>query len=475
MKTTLIRCIGALLFGLLFYNQDLGLNMVIFSLVAITAVFIVRPTLLRRKPFLMAAALYLVSAIFVFTVNSLLAITTCIFTFIVFAGSISGFHNSVYVQWLNGIYQSSLGGLHHRIDTSTSTVPARKSKHNYGFILLTIVIVVTLVSLFASLYGQANPILGEWIASINLDAINVQWMLTTLMGYYLLLNITSTAELDILTTADRKASTSLVHSNITEEREHVLKKELVLGSILLVALNALILLFIATDIWYIFQDPLADAPVLSKTVHQGVNALIISIIIAITTILILFRGDLNFYKKSNTLRALTYLWIALNIVIILSTAYKNYMYSSGFGLTYKRIGVFVYLTLCISGLIITYFKIARKHNFLFTIQANARVAFILMIVISSFSWDRTITAYNLRQVASPDIQYLLTMSDTNGDLLHAFAKANPKKNMNRKRIEERYQQHLKSLSKQTWQSKTLRGILNPKIENYDVTETETSY
>lgn len=475
MKTMLIRLTGALLFSLLFYGQQLGLNMVLFALVAIFSVFITRPELLKRRLLLLAASFYLLSALFVFTTYSKLSIFSCLIAFLVFVGSISGFNNAIYVQWINDLYQASLGSLHQRMNVSSSATSKKESKYNYGFILLTIVVVVTLVSVFASLYGQANPILGRWIRSINLDFINVQWLLTTFVGYYVVLNITSTAELDIVTIADREATTSLLPKTIDQEKAALLKKEQLLGSILLTALNVLILLFISTDIWYVLHDPLAQASQLSKTVHEGVNALLISIIIAITTILVLFRGDLNFYKKSELLHKLTYLWIALNILIILITAYKNSMYSSGFGLTYKRIGVFIYLTLCISGMITTYIKIARKQNLLFMIQANARVAFVVLLVISSFNWDRTITTYNLKELATPDIHYLLTQLEDNEDLLYVFAQAHPDIPLDRKRITARYQSWQNTLSEQSWQSKTLLGILHPNTKSYEVTDLQTPY
>ncbi|AWH74195.1 hypothetical protein DCS32_08475 [Dokdonia sp. Dokd-P16] len=474
MKTSIIRCLGAILFSLLFYGQSLGLNMLLFAIITVVAVLIIRSETKFNKSFLLAAGLYLLSAVFVFTVNSLLAITTCILAFIVFAGSISGIKNAVYIQWLNGLYQSLLGALHSMMNPNKD-IPKGKSNHNYKFIILTIAVVTTLVVVFATLYGKANPILGEWIAAINLDFVNFNWILTAAMGYYLILNLTSKAELDIITSIDRDASTTLSEQPISDIKATSLHREQLLGTILLGALNALIVLFIITDIWYVLHDPLEDAATLSTTVHDGVSALVTSIIIAITTILILFRGELNFYKKSETLRHFTYVWIALNIVIILLTAYKNYMYSSGFGLTYKRIGVFIYLTLCISGMVTTYVKIARKHNLLFMLKSNTRAAFILLIIISSFNWDRAITTYNLHEVGTPDISYLLSMRSSNGDILYAFAKAHPEKPMNRTSIQHRYEQWQSSLSRETWQSKTLLGLLHPNTSTYEITDTRTRY
>lgn len=458
MKNTFTRLIGALSFSLLFYNQDFGLNLLLYAIIAIFSICIIRPTFIKRDDFIIAAILYFVSGVFVFTAHTTLSMVTYCITFLVFTGSLSGHNNTVYVQWFNGIYQSLLGAIHQRLHGTSETKIATK-KYDYGFVLLASSIVISLVLLFTWLYGQANPILGNWISKVHFDFINIRWILTTIMGYILILNISSRAELDILTHPDRQAS-NVLSDKIIKDPSHRLHKEQLLGTISLVALNVLILLFIITDFWYLLKDPLSDATTLSKTVHEGVNALVISIIIAITTILILFRGDLNFYKKSSSLRALTYVWIAFNIVIIILTAYKNYLYSTGFGLTYKRIGVFIYLLLCISGMVTTYFKVARKHNFLFMIQVNARVAFLTLILISSYSWDRTITRYNLNTMAAPDIAYLLSLSTSNSDILYAYAKANPKQIGHHREIESKYNKWQEDLKQQTWQSTTLRSMLN---------------
>ena len=129
MKTSIIRCLGAILFSLLFYGQRLGINILLFSIVAVVAVLIIRPETKTNKSLIFSAGLYVLSALFVFTVNSLLAITTCILAFIVFAGSISGIKNAVYVQWLNGIYQSTLGVLHSKMSPNKD-IPEIKNNHN---------------------------------------------------------------------------------------------------------------------------------------------------------------------------------------------------------------------------------------------------------------------------------------------------------------------------------------------------------
>lgn len=476
MKRQLILWIGALGFSTLFYHQNLGLNMFIFAIIAVIAVYLVRKEAFKRNDMRFASLLYLATSLFVFTNHSILAICMSFMSFIVFAGSISGIQNAIYVQGLNGLYQTFLGALHQRLDPKSEKKPQQDSKkRDYGFIILCVVLVIALPIIFASLYSKINPIFEKWIAAIDLSFINFTWLLFTGMGYILLRNISSKASLDILTTMDRNIPQHLTEKPISEKESTLLHKEQLLGSLVLGVLNALILFFLVVDIWYVANNPLQHASELSRTVHEGVNALIVSIIIAITLILIFFRGNLNFYKNSKRLRTLTYIWITLNGVLVMVTALKNYIYITDFGLTYKRIGVVIYLTLCIIGLYTTYLKVAQRKNVIYMVRINARIAFFIIILMSSFSWNREITRYNLSHVKRPDLKYLTAMRSNNSDLLYAFAKANPEKFSQESllHIEQKYYTYMEALSGQSWQSKTLAGITTPipslplKIDSYE--------
>ena len=478
MKKQLLLIIASLGFSTLFYKQDFGLNMLLFAFFSIALVSYFHPAAIKRKEYWVTAFLYLASASFVFTNNSALSIMNTFLTFLVFVGSVSGIKNSVYVQWFNGLYQTFMGSLHQKIhrDSKTKVIVRPHTYYDFKFILLSLIIVISLVAVFSSLYSKANPIFEQGLAAIDLSFINISWLLFFVIGYLLLYNITATAELDIMTTSEREIDTLLKENTLSEKQQQRLQKENRLGILVMLTLNALILLFICTDVIYVLQNPLDNGIALSKTVHDGVNALVTSIVIAIILILILFRGDINFYKNNRNLKTLTFIWIGLNVIIILITAYKNYLYSSGFGLTYKRIGVFIYLLLCISGMVTTYFKVAKRYGLYVMFRINARVAFMVMVIVGSFSWDRTITRFNLEQVAQPDMEYLYDMSYHNGDLLHAYAKqpdgqseVQPPKNLNHDKIQNRYERWQGVLSKETWQSKTLNGLLNnPTYEKSEI-------
>ncbi|WP_299679218.1 DUF4153 domain-containing protein [uncultured Dokdonia sp.] len=461
MKRQLTLWISALGFSTLFYEQDLGINLFIFAIIAVVVVAIMRTEVFKRKDMCIATFIYLLTSLFVFTNHSALAVFMSFITYIVFAGTISGSKNAIYVQGINGIYQSVVGALHYHMTPKKERKEITpKKKRDYGFIMLTVVLVVGLPIIFATLYSNINPIFEKWIAAIDLSFINLSWVIITVMGYLLLNNITSPASLDLLIDADKNAPQNLISTPISETQEPLLHKEQLLGSLVIGVLNTLIIFFLIVDIWYVTNNSFQHASELSKTVHEGVNALIASIMIAITLILIFFRGNLNFYKKSRRLRILTYVWIILNCVLVIITAYKNYIYITDFGLTYKRIGVGIYLSLCIAGLVTTYLKVAYRKNVLYLVRLNARIVFIVIVMMSSFSWNREIARYNLSHVKRPDLMYLESMRSNHMDLLYAFAKAHPEKfpPTRMEAIIYNYNNYIKKLQNQTWQSKTLQGM-----------------
>ncbi len=455
MKTNGFSLLGALGFSLLFYKQDFGFNTLLFAILSIILLLTLRPSVFKHRETWWTGLAYVLSALFVFTTDAILAIVTNGIAFIIFIGSIQAAKNSIFVKALNGLYNLSLGSIHFFFSKKETpeTQKANKDAVRGGFILLTFILTVLFVVLFSWLYSKANPVFKGWLDKIDLSFINFGWLCFTLMGFFLIKNLLAPVSLDTLTEAEKELPKTITPSKKGINLEF-LRKEHFLGCALIGALNILILLFLLTDITYLWQNPFENSTTLSKAVHEGINALIGSILIAITLLLLLFRGDLNFYKQNIILKKLSFIWIGLNILLILLTAYKNGLYVSGYGLTYKRIGVFIYLLLCISGLISSAIKISHMKNVYYLIRINVAIGFVILLLISSFNWDRSITRYNLSQLEQPDFSYLTSLSLANSNLIYAFAKAKPALLQSHPDITRRYKAYQKQHQKVTWQSQT---------------------
>ena len=225
-------------------------------------------------------------------------------------------------------------------------------------------------------------------------------------------------------------------------------------------LNVLLIFYSITDISHLLSNTSASAATLSNQVHNGINALIASILIAIFIILYFFRGNLNFYKENATLQNLSYTWIFLNILLVVLIAIKNNAYVTSFGFTYKRIGVYVYLCLTVAGLITTYLKVRNIQNLWYLFRVNTQVAFAFLIVASCIDWDYTITNYNLKHAQIVDIEYLIDLTENNAVLLQDFSQQNSLTELEIEKISQKYNSLIKKVSSRSWQEWTSDNLKN---------------
>ncbi len=191
-----------------------------------------------------------------------------------------------------------------------------------------------------------------------------------------------------------------------------------------------------------------------------------SIVIAIVLILYFFRGNLNFFEHNKKIKVLTYLWIGLNVLLIAFTTYKNYGYVEALGLTYKRIGVFVYLLLTLTGLFTTFIKLANLKSFAYLARTNFATLFFLLTVSAAVPWNRLVTGYNLTNIVQPDLDYLIGLPDDNSVQLYSYVQTKPDKlsEENKKRIGEKYDRFSKKQAEKTWQEYSFGNLKNLHVK-----------
>ena len=311
---------------------------------------------------------------------------------------------------------------------------------------------------------NANPVFGSLFEQINLDFISVPWLFFTLLGYILFLHILRPFEAQELIEFDLAQPNEL--ENPTEitliGNKKKLESEHTLGSMVFLALNLLLVFFLVTDIIYLIQENDISNSEYSESVHQGVYALMFSIVCAIALILYFFRGNLNFFEGNKRIKSLTYLWIALNVILVAFTCYKNYAYVEALGLTYKRIGVFVYLLLTLTGLVTAYIKVSEIKNFTYLARTNIATLFAFLVISAIIPWNKTITRYNLTKIENPDIGYLIELGDNNSGQLLKYSKENSQQLTANaiKSIQDKHASFSKEQTEKTWQEYHLYHLLN---------------
>lgn len=201
-----------------------------------------------------------------------------------------------------------------------------------------------------------------------------------------------------------------------------LERERRKGVMLLVLVNVLLLIVNVIDInWVWFGFEVEQGMSLKAFVHEGTWMLICSILLSMVIVLYLFRGNQNFYSRSGGLKKLAVLWVVQNFILGISVFLRNYHYIDYHGLAYKRIGVIVFLALVLVGLVTLFLKIRDRRSFFYLMRVNTWAAFAMMIGLSLVDWDRFIVKFNLQHEnpAEVDIDNYLHMSDRVLPLLYA--------------------------------------------------------
>jgi hypothetical protein len=308
------------------------------------------------------------------------------------------------------------------------------------------------------LYREANPLFDELISKIDLSFINVQWILLAGLGYYLFNNITKPMQVEPLTVKDLNIGNTLFKNDLKDISEENLENEKQLGTVLISLLNLLIIFFLITDVYSLVNSQQLKASEFSYFVHSGINALIASIVLAIVIIIYFFRGDLNFHKNNSIIKKLTYLWIFLNIILVIITAIKDYQYIVSFGFTYKRIGVIIYLFLTSIGLVTTFVKVNKIKNLWYLLRKNAQLAFIVLVISTTINWDKIITNYNIHYAKQMDIKYLINLSNNNTLILKEYSENNNIDDVYEFDIDIKYSEYLKELKNNSWQELTYDNL-----------------
>src|SRR5690606_10821566 len=109
------------------------------------------------------------------------------------------------------------------------------------------------------------------------------------------------------------------------------------GIITLICLNSMLFAFIIIFNVEHFQTTSQQFSAYSSRIHNQINSLIGSIVLAMMVILFYFKGALNFIQNNKILLLLSKIWLGLNGVLVISAAFQNSVYIDALGLTYKRL------------------------------------------------------------------------------------------------------------------------------------------
>ena len=384
-------CITVLLFVILFYHNDIGLNLGLFTVLLVVLAFYAFPKNSRRKDYWLA------------TSGALL----CAFSFAYFQDVASFFGIFLSLHWLSMIAfdpdQKMIKALLlvplnyimmlPKVFSTKLNVSKSRTNRTIQRIMALVLIPLGITAVFVFMYVVSSSVLTGFFEQLSFDFnLNVFHIIALLtIGSILLYNFWFFG----LPRHWFVVNEALPDDFNTDFSEFTLDELLrSSGTITFMLLNIALLVFIGIYGYENFFMP-EEISTISQNVHERVYAVIGSIVLAIGLIMFYFKGYFNFDPGNGLLKKLTFTWIFLNAILIVVTFVKNMQYVSLLGLTEKRIGVFIFLILCLIGLFFTFRKVKFRKTNWFLLHRMMKAFYVTLLLVAIINWSWVITKYNI--------------------------------------------------------------------------------
>ncbi|NVO20084.1 MAG: DUF4173 domain-containing protein [Bacteroidetes bacterium] len=487
MKTTHLRLLalvaGIAIFDFLFYLEAPGLNALLLVPVILTLV-----RLSGRNPFgnrflIISSAGLLLAGIAVSLYSSATSILAYFGTFVIFLGfslepELKSILATMFQSGLNFFMAIPVFG-----SELSEILKIKKMAPTAWKVMKLLLIPLILLFLFTTIYRFANPVFDHWFYYLDLFFRSIlEWLEKYLEIPHIIFLLFTAGLISGIIYRGRHTTGRMIEEPQTDEltrwrkkrarfgsytlRMTALKDEYRIGIMLLFLMSGLLFLVNISEIVWISGSYLdRSAHEMSKQVHEGTGLLILSIFLSMVIMLFLFRKNLNFYPGKKKLISGSGIWILLNGILGLQVGIQNWFYISQYGLTYKRIGVFFFLLLVLTGLALLWIKISRKKTIWYLIKSNSWSFYVLFVLLSLIPWESIMVTYNLRKNApSVDVQNLLELSprtlyllDERKELL--FKAAPERKESIEKSLNERIEDYMDWNNSLSWQSWSLSDRL----------------
>ncbi|GAB3834726.1 DUF4153 domain-containing protein [Hymenobacter jeollabukensis] len=440
--------LGVLAFDVLFWQQGLGLNLAIYTLLAVLALLAGQPRAAWRSGYFRLVLLgALVSCGAVAWYGSATAALACTGSLLM----LWGYANQPPLKQAALALLTGLGAAAQVVTGLPAlllrALPSRDTKAGRaGWYVRLLLVPVLILGVFHMLFVLANPrysqlvgrawqALGEWLGRF-FELLSLGHLLFLVLG----LMVTAAALLRVPLPGlaqwearfgelvrrrrDGVASFSVPRPDFRRRdfRTADLRKEYLAALAVFGLVNLLLLAVNAIDISWIWIDfrpePGFD---LAQFVHEGTYVLIFSILLAMGIVLWFFRRNLNFYQPGlPVLRWGATVWVLQNAVLAVSVGVRNYHYISRMGLAYKRIGVCFFLLLTLFGLLTILLKIWQRRSAFALVRLNSVAAYLVLLALAVGNWEVWIVRYNLT-VGFPQVDYGFLL-DMPGRVLPALVK-----------------------------------------------------
>ncbi len=250
--------------------------------------------------------------------------------------------------------------------------------------------------IFVSLFAEANPVFADLLGYLDPFA----WLTEDGMLRLMFWAFAIAAIWPFLRPARLRRNRVL--SLRAPKTESVIFGEAAILRALLV-FNALFALQTALDLVYLTGGAtLPDGMTYANYAHRGAYPLVATAMLAAGFVLAALR-DGSASAANPLIRRLVYLWVAQNVVLTATAAFRNALYVEAYGLTELRLAAFVWMGLVALGLMLIIARIALRKSGAWLVGRNTMALCATLIAAAAMNTSAFIADYNVSKwLGDPD-------------------------------------------------------------------------
>ncbi|MDF2932457.1 MAG: hypothetical protein K0R36_1788 [Chryseobacterium sp.] len=398
MKTHYYIFLTTALFILLFYNENVGLNLGILGIAYSFLTLFKTPEKNRTKTFLILLVTSVLSSVafawygdfpsFLAVVSSLLLL------------SYRSKNRRMKILLLIPVFVVNCFTFICRFFSFDSWLPKTNTSGLWQKTMAFLLIPLILISIFFGIYSAGSDHFASIFSDYELDINFWQLLVITILGFFIAFNFWNYSVEKLIYKQNHVLENEFNDQDKIQKPTYSfldLNSERMSGVISFFCLNILLIFFIITFNYEQFYETVKTPNQLSEETHERVIAVIMSIVMAILVIMFYFKSNFNFDPKAGLMKILVKIWIILNAVLVISAMLKNTEYISNYGFTYKRLGVYAFLILSLVGLAMTFIKIQMKKRNVFLFNAMIWYFYGTILACSYINWGGIITSQNMKR------------------------------------------------------------------------------
>jgi len=257
--------------------------------------------------------------------------------------------------------------------------------------------------IFVTLFAAANPLIENWLSQWRFDdsirALDMQrlmfWIAATIAvwAFVCLCDRFAIPDSSELQTAVAAELPSLSPSSAMFN-DRVILRSLSLFNLLFAVQTAL-------DINYLWRGAaLPDGMTYAAYAHRGAYPLIATALLAAAFVLVAMRPGSD-TERSPTMRALVYLWVGQNVLLVVSSILRLDLYVEVYLLTYWRVAAFIWMLIVAAGLILIVVRIVTHRSNAWLVAANATVLALMVYACNFVNFPNLVASYNVSRSLAP--------------------------------------------------------------------------